>query len=120
MSRTPYTLGLRRRASPKKKDNMRTKRIEIRLSIDELERARQLAGARKMRVGTFIREASLHRIPPTIPPINSSASLELGRISNNLNQIARKLNAGFNIDGDAINNEIKRLRFALIEASSAS
>lgn len=73
-----------------------------------------------MRVGTFIREASLHRIPPVIPLINTDAFTQLGRISNNLNQIAKKLNAGFVIDTDAINSEIKRLRFALIEASATA
>lgn len=97
---------------------MRTKRIEIRLSVNELEHARQLACARKMRVGTFIREASLHRIPPIIPSINADAFIQLRRISNNLNQIARKLNSGFDVDGDVIDSEIKRLRFALIEAST--
>jgi len=96
----------------------RTKRIEIRLSLDELEHARKLAGTRKMRLGTFMRQASLHRIPPSIPEINREALDELRRIGNNINQITKKLNTGFSVDTTAIDDEITRLKFMLIEASA--
>lgn len=96
---------------------MRNHRIEIRLNDEELGTLNRRRGALRLR--SFIRVAVLDTAPPIIPAINQQAFFELQKIGTNLNQIAKKLNANFDIDTDTINNEIKHLRFALIEASAA-
>jgi hypothetical protein len=71
-----------------------------------------------MQRGEYLRAASLHKVPTTIPKVNLDAWSGLGRIGNNVNQIARALNAS-NISGDAVPVEevllaIDSLRLALI------
>ena len=93
--------------------------VSVRLTAIELE---QLDGQRarlQMQRGEYLRCAALHRLPPTIPPVNQAAVLELSRAASSLNQIARQLNrasqgAGFSPAVSAIRVSIDAFRRALI------
>lgn len=45
-----------------------------------------------MQRGEYLRAASLHLLPPTIPQLNRDAWQQLARASANLNQIAHAIN----------------------------
>lgn len=95
----------------------RLKQIIIRVDSNELTKIDSLARARKMRRATFIRAAALDRIPPYIPSINREALTELGRIGNNLNQLAGHANAGDRAALDDLQHQLGALRLALMESS---
>ena len=95
---------------------MRKKQILFRASEIEYLEIKVMATTRKMRTSTFIREALLHGITPTIPQINQTTLAELQRIGNNLNQLAKTLNSTGRTDLDLVKNAISKLRLWLIEA----
>ncbi len=94
----------------------RTKRLEIRLSKQELVKLTSRAGA--MRLGSFMRAAALDRVPPQIPSINRDALAQIGRIGNNVNQIAVRLNTDNRVAVNEVLDQLGQLRIALIEARS--
>jgi hypothetical protein len=71
----------------------------------------------KMARGEYLRCALFGQIPNEIPTINREAWESLARASNNLNQIARKLNTDNirpDIDIDAVNEALRNFRNTLI------
>jgi len=96
---------------------MRSNRVEIQLSDDEIAKLNKLRGS--MRLRTFIRCAVLDSIPPTIPEINRRALDELHRIGSNLNQLARSVNQGEAADLLELRQQSAALRLALLEAREA-
>jgi wyosine [tRNA(Phe)-imidazoG37] synthetase (radical SAM superfamily) len=79
----------------------RSKQINIRVNADEY--AQLLAEAEKagVSVSTFVRESSLRKKLKARPSlIDSEAWIELARVGNNLNQIAKHLNVAKRSGGD--------------------
>ena len=95
---------------------MRKKQILFRATDLEYLQIKTMATTRKMRTATFIREALLRGITPTIPQINQTTLAELQRIGNNLNQLAKSLNTTGYTDIKEAQKQIAELRFYLIEA----
>ena len=92
--------------------------VSTRLNHGELAMLDELCVKAGMQRGEYLRAAALHKVPTIIPKVNQDAWSGLGRIGNNVNQIARALNAS-NISGDAVPVEdvlraIDSLRLALI------
>lgn len=69
----------------------------------------------RRKIADFIRRSAAGSLPPTVPQLNYIAWCELANALNNLNQIARKLNSGMQInDFDSRNiAEIKIIITAL-------
>lgn len=87
-----HSKAARRGPDPLPERELRTHTVSVRLNGDELA---QLDGQRapvQMQRGEYLRCAALHQLPPTIPPVNQAAFVELSRSASNLNQIARSLN----------------------------
>ena len=72
-------------------------RIEVRVSQSEKSKILKIASSLNLPVSQLIRQAVINGVP-TAPPvkskIDSEAVLQLIRIGNNVNQIARYLNRG--------------------------
>jgi hypothetical protein len=88
--------------------------LMVRVTPAERDSLKKRAGA--MRMAVYMRQCSLHRAPCSVPEINRSTAIELGRIGNNLNQLARAANACNTLDLSATLREINALRLTLIEA----
>jgi len=69
--------------------------------FDDEEQAQLLAlsQAAGLKPATYLRQAALGKPVMTLPPDLKLLLAEIGRERNNLNQIARNLNAGFALDG---------------------
>ena len=81
----------RRRGAPKKTaENLRAKRITLRLTPTEFERMRQKAAraGRERGVGRFIHELAAGRTPLIIPAVNQAAWSNLGRWAGAMTTIA--------------------------------
>ncbi len=52
--------------------------------------------------------------PSVVPELNRKAYTELARSASNLNQIARKLNAGDKVEAEAIMKELQAFRLKLL------
>ena len=79
-----------------KKRKVREHRVEVRLSDDELN---QLKNANASSIARFLRESALSAVNkqetqvPQFTKLDRDFLLELSRIGNNINQIARAVNA---------------------------
>lgn len=69
----------------------RNRTISMRLNDDEVAVLDKHRG--KMQGGEWLRLMLLESLPVIVPPINSEVAVDMGRLGNNLNQIARRLNA---------------------------
>lgn len=78
------------------------------------EHAQLLSGARSRNatLSAFGRSLLLRRIPP--PTIDRTFAQELGRVGNNLNQIAHTLNRGLSPSARDIVEELQALRTLLV------
>ena len=76
-------------------DEKRTKHIKIRITDDEHERLKALCP--KARLAEWMRETCLqetvHQPKAPHPPVDPALLRQLAGISNNLNQVARRINA---------------------------
>jgi hypothetical protein len=76
-------------------DDMRTKKITVRYTVSELERANENANGK---LAVWLRDLSLHQKPKRVAkPVNAQLLYELNRIGVNLNQIAKSCNVS-NLD----------------------
>ena len=96
----------------------RTHCVSVRLNAEELKLLNNKRG--NMKQGEWLRCAAIDKLPTVIPEPNIKRWSELGKIANNINQIAHKLNAnkqGALIDELQINQirqTIKELRAVLL------
>lgn len=110
-------------AKDKQKKRRRTEALRIRLSAEERDGVDAAAGAAGVGVCTFARVLVVSAIgkTPTIAPRRRAAPSEaardlakvvgaLGRIGNNLNQLARAANSGFDLDPAIVTEAIAELR----------
>ena len=95
--------------------DLRTHTVSTRLNKTELVLLDELRSPLRMERGEFLRTASLHKLPPTIPAINVAAWSELARTTANLNQIAKKLNMEENVDFAEVKETLAELRLRLVD-----
>ena len=87
--------------------------VMVRLTKNEAEAIDKKRG--KTARAVFIRLcANGAKISPPIPQINIEARAELSKIGGNLNQIAKAINSGLDIDISEIQKEISKLRLSLL------
>lgn len=89
--------------------------VSTRLNVHELAQLDELRSQVQMERGEYLRTAALHKLPPTIPAINRDAWSSLASTTANLNQIARALNMGGDVEMEAVRAELKSLRLKLID-----
>ena len=71
----------------------------------------------RRKVGRYLRNAALNRLPVVVPEINREAWLELSKAAANLNQIAHHLNTGGDPDFAAASAALADFRCRLIGAN---
>lgn len=87
--------------------------VAIRFSEEEIEALDQQRGTLKR--GPFLRNLFLkRRIPKPIPEPNQRAYTETSRWASALNQLAKKMNQGIDIDLVELNQTLKEFRRNLI------
>lgn len=92
-----------------KPDRQKREIFSIRLSPTERQTIEAKADSAGIKLGEYIRATALKRkIPPSIPEINREIYIQLIRIGNNINQIARVANVGIK-RGDRLNVEMNKL-----------
>ena len=101
---------------------LRDHTITVRLSDDEREKLNELSSRSGLAIGAFMRAAAFGDSGPRAqrrPPADHVALRQIlghcGRIGNNLNQIARHLNAG----GQASIRELKEALAAILDIRNA-
>lgn len=84
----------KRRYGPKPMDpkNKRVHSVSVRLNAAELAELDIKRG--RLQRGSWLRQAAMGRIPPTIPSINRDAWSSLATVISNLNQYQFAINAG--------------------------
>lgn len=108
------------RYTPLPASELRTRSVNARLNDAEWQQLEERRALVKMQRGEYLRAAALAQLPqaiPTIPAINRDAYLELTRIGTNLNQIAKRLNAGELLDLDDLRGQLDALRLTLTTVS---
>lgn len=108
----------RRGPDPKPPEELRTNRISLRLTDNELASIQDRAGTTNPKqVANFIRKVSLgKRLPSRIPELNREAWVSLSRSASNLNQIAKAINSEEHVDVALIERQLAEFRLALIGA----
>lgn len=108
----------KRGPAPRPPEEVRTKRISIRLTPDEYAKVQERAGRDDSRhVADFVRRLALGKpLKPSIPEVNREAWEVLARSSANLNQVARHLNSGEAMQAELIRKQLESFRLALIGA----
>lgn len=97
-------------------DSARTVVVGVRLTPDERDRLREIAGNGAL--GEVLRSRALGyrpRIPRQVPEINREAWIELARTASNLNQLAHSTNAGETVDPDELAGTLADCRRLLSE-----
>ena len=102
-------------------EDPRTHCVSVRLNDEELKLLNTKRGT--MKKGEWLRCAALDKLPPVIPEPNIKKWQELGKLANNINQIAHKLNTHHSVLIDElqlnqIRQEITQLRAALLGVSN--
>lgn len=92
-SKGPHSPRSRRQGLPAKvKKLRRTITSKVRLTAAEHHELQHRAAEAKLDGSTYLRLCALGRPPRIVPPVNAETFVELTRIGNNVNQIARRLN----------------------------
>lgn len=102
------------------KKGRKTKPVEerqsevIALRVTPAEKAELQAGAGKRPLGTWARQLVFGRAVPVIPEINRDVWRATAGAANNLNQMARKLNIGIDVDIEELRETVSAFRLAII------
>lgn len=91
------------------KKQEKRKVFAIRLSPSERQKIESKSDTAGMKLGEYMRSTALQqKIPRSVPTINREIYVELIRIGNNINQIARVANVGIK-RGERLNVEMNKL-----------
>ena len=90
----------------------RSRIVSIRMTVPEYERLRDAAVSRRQSISALARKLVTCKVPASI--VDLAFAAELGRVGNNLNQIARNTNAGVFPTSDRIHAELRILRELLL------
>lgn len=123
-STTPTAKPEKRKRSERRQ---RGARINVRVTVEELEEIEARAQAAGLTAGGFLRAAGLGgKTPRTLPraPIErdllAKAVAELNRVGNNLNQIARALNRDERVPPQIIHAALEQYSHAYVVLVSAA
>lgn len=86
--------------------------VSTRLSDEELEELKRRKG--NIPYGVYIRQTVLGRPPKQVPEVNRKAYAETARWASALNQIARKLNMGEDVDITEVRRVLNAFRQKLL------
>jgi hypothetical protein len=110
-------------ARPKKADTeRRTEQQKIRYRLDEIEAVRASAARSGLTVAEFIRRRSLHEETPSLSRSVDPALIHaLGRVGNNVNQLARSVHRGsdFQVYWHEIGEELRTVLAAALDEFDA-
>jgi len=116
----PQRRGGRPNASP---SELRSVTVGLRLTPAEHAQLLAKSHAAGLSVGTFLRHAATAtKVPkPPVPAVNRQGYIALGRLANNLNQLAKAANSGLPVDVETATlseliAEIQALRGELLGA----
>jgi hypothetical protein len=92
------------------------KRINITVSNEQYNKLNEIAKLYSIRVGTYCKMTLSHEKLPQLPKnkINEKYFVELNRIGNNINQIARKINANERQDEMTVLLELKEMLLEIL------
>ena len=99
--------------------------IRVRFKADELENIKDSAAIWNMTVSAYVRTLANGNTPkhPPVPVVDRQTYAELGRIGNNINQMARRMNQAQGIYPDqeeimeamkALRQEVNKIRIGLM------
>jgi hypothetical protein len=75
--------------------HVRRHRLEIKLSLAEMELLRATARESGIPLRTFVRRCAIgQRLPQPVPKVNVELARELSRVGSNLNQLLHAINSG--------------------------
>ncbi len=109
------TESMKKKGGKPKTDKLRTISIGFRTTPEEAEEIKKRADIYSLRPGVYARIKSLEgRLPSTkkIPEINRQQYNDLGKLSSNLNQIAKACNQGFisKVNGTELLIELNKIK----------
>jgi hypothetical protein len=93
-SELPNLPRRKRGPKPKAPDSLRVHTVSVRLNPAELAELDSARTGVKMQRGEYLRNASIGKLPPTVPEINQEAWTNLARVAGNLNQYQQRINEG--------------------------
>lgn len=86
--------------------------VSVRVNVDELAALDERRG--QFARGEYMRFAFFSSLPPSIPELNRDAWVELSRAASNLNQLAKYVNEGGDLDPEIILECLADFRSTLI------
>ena len=92
-------------------ENLRVFQVNIRLTFDQQILIESLAQTYGLSVVEYVRKRALNKQLPkhTISPINRELLIELSRIGNNVNQLAKRNNQNF-LEKYVFNRDLRELK----------
>lgn len=90
----------------------------VMLNRAEIEHFDAVAKSASMNKANYFRALIYDCLPKILPQPSLKMIANLGRDSNNLNQIARALNSGENLNIDAVQSAINSYRLSLMEVKT--
>ncbi|SHJ42451.1 plasmid mobilization protein [Flavobacterium haoranii] len=92
-------------------ENLRVFQVNIRLTFDQQILIESLAQTYGLSVVEYVRKRALNKQLPkhALSPINRELLIELSRIGNNVNQLAKKSNQNF-LDKYVFNRDLRELK----------
>lgn len=106
----------RRGPAPFEPERLRSRRLSLYATADELAEIQRRAARVGMQPTAFLREAALGRLPRAVPELNREAWEALSRAASNLNQLARQMNFGEVLDLEEVLEELRQFRASLYGA----
>lgn len=96
-------------------EDLRTHPVKVLLSRRELRALDQLCQLHGIKRATYLRSIALSEPPKLVPEVNRLLLGNLGRLGNNLNQIARAINSGsLKVMVEEVEKLLAELRLTLI------
>lgn len=100
---------------PRKKEDLREVRLSVYFTAEEMERLKLMAG--EMQPAAYLRSLAFDCGPVRVPELNKLAWMELSRAAANLNQLAKKLHGGEQIETKHVRYMLIKFRDALIRGA---
>lgn len=100
---------------PRQKEELRDVRLSVYFTAEEMERLKDAAG--EMQPAAYLRSLAFDGGPVRVPELNKLAWMELSRAAANLNQLAKKLHGGEQIETKHVRHMLIMFREALLNGA---